>query len=205
MMQAFEMSNLGFMTYFLGMEITQGKDEFFICQKKYAKEILKKFKMENCKEISAPVNQKEKLSKEDGAEKVEETYFRSFIGCLMYLTATRSDILQPKELCVTSKEPSPMESSFRSQPVKLCGYSDSDWGGSEDDAKSTLGYCFSLGFGIFSWSCKKHDIMARSAVEAEFVVAAAVVNQVLWLKQILVDLHMEPTGSIEVFVEIKQH
>ena len=54
MMQAFEMSDLGLMTYFLGMEITQGKDEFFICQKKYAKEILKKFKMENCKEINTP-------------------------------------------------------------------------------------------------------------------------------------------------------
>jgi len=61
MMQAFEMSDLGLMTYFLGIEITQGKDEFFVCQKKYAKEILKKFKMDNCKEISTPMNQKEKL------------------------------------------------------------------------------------------------------------------------------------------------
>ena len=93
MMQGFEMYDLGLMTYFLGMEITQGKDEFFICQKKYAKEILKKFKMENCKEISAPMNHKEKLSRDDGAEKVEETYFSCFIGCLMYLTATRPNIL----------------------------------------------------------------------------------------------------------------
>ncbi|XP_047264661.1 uncharacterized mitochondrial protein AtMg00810-like [Capsicum annuum] len=92
MMQAFEMFDLGLMTYFLGMEITQGKDEFFIFQKKYAKEILKKFKMKNCKEVNTPMNPKEKLSK-DGAEKADETYFRSFIGCLMYLTATRPDIL----------------------------------------------------------------------------------------------------------------
>ena len=49
--------------------------------------------MEDCKEMNTLMNQKEKLSKDDGAEKVEETYFRSLIGCLMYLTATRPDIL----------------------------------------------------------------------------------------------------------------
>ena len=49
MMQAFEMTDLGLMSYFLGMEIKQGQDEVFICQKKYAKEILKKFNMEDCK------------------------------------------------------------------------------------------------------------------------------------------------------------
>ncbi|OIT39224.1 putative mitochondrial protein, partial [Nicotiana attenuata] len=93
MMQAFEMTDLGLMSYFLGMEIKQGQNEVFICQKKYAKEILKKFNMEDCKEMGTPMNQKEKLSKNDGADKVEEAYFRSLVSCLMYLTATRPDIL----------------------------------------------------------------------------------------------------------------
>lgn len=93
MKQAFEMSDLGLMTFFLGMEIKQGKDEVFICQQKYAKEILKKFKMDECKEMDTPMNQREKLSKDDGAEKVDESHYRSLIGCLMYLTATRFDIL----------------------------------------------------------------------------------------------------------------
>ncbi|KAL0408197.1 UNVERIFIED_CONTAM: Copia protein [Sesamum radiatum] len=93
MMKVFEMTDLGFMSYFLGMEIKQGQSEVFIYQKKYAKEILKKFQMEECKAASTPMNQKEKLSKEDGADKVDEGYFRSLIGCLMYLTATRPDIL----------------------------------------------------------------------------------------------------------------
>lgn len=209
------------MTYFLELEITQGKDEFFIFQKKYSKEILKKLKLENCKEISAPMNHKEKLSRDDGAEKVEETYFRSFIGCLMYLTTTRPDILYvvsvlsrfmhcPSEIHLQAakrivryiKGTITYGVKFlKSQPVKLCGYSDNDWGGSEDDAKSTSGNCFSLGSGIFSWSCKKQNIVAQSTAEAEFVAAAAAVNQALRLKKILVDLHMEPTGSIEVFVD----
>lgn len=71
----------------------------------------------------------------------------------------------------------------------------------EDDAKSASGYCFSLGPGIFSWNSKKQDIVARSTTEAEFVAAAAAVNQALWLKKILIDLHMKPTGSIEVLVD----
>lgn len=92
-MQAFEMTDLGLMSYFLGMEIKQGKNDIFICQKKYAREILKKFQIEECKGVSTPMNQKEKFSKEDGADKVDEGYYRSLIGCLMYLTATRPDIL----------------------------------------------------------------------------------------------------------------
>ena len=93
MMQVFEMTDLGLMSYFLGIEIKQNEDDVFICKKKYAKEILKKIQMEECKAVSTPMNQKEKLSKEDGVDKVDEGYYRSLIGCLMYLTATRPDIL----------------------------------------------------------------------------------------------------------------
>lgn len=81
------------MFYFLGMEIQQKGHEIFICQQKYAKEILIKFKMEECKSTTTPMNQKEKFCKEDGAKKVDEGLYRSLIGCLMYLTATRPDIL----------------------------------------------------------------------------------------------------------------
>ncbi|KAL4011632.1 hypothetical protein IC575_028693 [Cucumis melo] len=58
MMKMFEMIDLGLMSYFLGTEIKQGQGEVFICQKKYAKEILKKFKMDECKAVSTPMNQK---------------------------------------------------------------------------------------------------------------------------------------------------
>ncbi|KAH0649322.1 hypothetical protein KY285_034570 [Solanum tuberosum] len=152
---------------------------------KYAKEILKKFNMEDCKEMSTPMNQKEKLSKNDGVEKVEresrgkveETYFRGVVGCLMYLTATRPDILYA---------------------VRVLS---SDWAGSTYDMKSTSGYCFSLGSGMFSWCSKKQDIVAQSTAEAEFVAATTAVNQALWLRKIFVDLHMNQTKGTEVFVD----
>ena len=92
-MQVFEMTNLGEMSYFLSMEVKQNEGDIFICQRKYAKEILKKFNMENSKGMNTPMCQKEKLCKDDGSEQVEEALYKSLIGCLMYLTALRPDIL----------------------------------------------------------------------------------------------------------------
>ncbi|XP_058009645.1 uncharacterized mitochondrial protein AtMg00810-like [Hevea brasiliensis] len=93
MMKVFEITNLGLMSYFLGIEIKQKENEVFISQNKYAKEILKKFQMEDCKAVNTPMNQKEKLCKEDGSGKVDEAFYRISICCLMYLTTTRPDIL----------------------------------------------------------------------------------------------------------------
>ena len=73
MLKVFEMTDLGLMSYFLGMEVKQDHDGVFISQKKYAKEILNKFHMEDCKRTSTPMNQKEKFSKDDGTEKVDES------------------------------------------------------------------------------------------------------------------------------------
>jgi len=82
------------MSYFLGMEICQTHNEVFICKKKYARDTMKKFKMEDFKPMNTLINQKEKLIKDDGSDKVDEASYRSMVGCLMYLTTTRLDILQ---------------------------------------------------------------------------------------------------------------
>ncbi|XP_016702130.1 secreted RxLR effector protein 161-like [Gossypium hirsutum] len=141
-------------------EMMKAEHEVFIYQKKYAKEILKKFKLEECKEVSTPMNQKEKLCKEDRADKVDEGYFRSLIDCLIYLTATHSNILNAisilsrfmhcaselhlrvaKRLVCYIKGTSSFGVKFtRSTEFKLVGFFDSNWGGSIDDIRSTLGY-----------------------------------------------------------------
>ena len=114
--------------------------------------------------------QKEKLSKEDEAEKVDETLYRSLVGCLMCLTATRPNILHSVSLlsrftnCATKTQFTTAKRVLRymkgtrdygirfyaSQDSVLQGYSDSDRGGSPDDMKSTVGYCLKLGSGVFS-------------------------------------------------------
>jgi len=92
MFEDFEMTDLGEMAFFLGMEVYQTYDGIFIGQQKYAKEVLKKFNMEGCKEMSTPLMHNEKFCKDDGSNRADERLYKSLIGCLMYLTATRPDI-----------------------------------------------------------------------------------------------------------------
>nr|KYP62106.1 Copia protein [Cajanus cajan] len=177
--------------------------------------------MEDCKSMSTPMNIKEKFSKEDGTEKVDEIYFRSLIGCLMYLTTTRPDILIAVNIlsrfmhCASETHLKAARRVIRyikgttsfgikfkkSKDFKLLGFSDSDWAGCIDDMKSTSGYCFSLGSGVFSWSSKKQETVAQSTTEAEFIAATTAVNQALWLRKILSDLNLEQKEDTKIFVD----
>ncbi|XP_028230844.1 uncharacterized protein LOC114411331 [Glycine soja] len=161
MMRVFEMTDLGEMSNFLGIEIKQRQNEIFIYQQKYAKEILKKFYMDNCKSMSTPMCQKEKLCKDDEIAKVNKSEYRSLVGCLMYLTATRPDIMYAVSVlsrfmnCANESHPRAAKRVLRyvkgavSFGVKFCltpsfelqGYSNSDWVGSLNDMKNTSGFC----------------------------------------------------------------
>ncbi|XP_040948736.1 secreted RxLR effector protein 161-like [Gossypium hirsutum] len=177
--------------------------------------------MEECKAVSTPMNQKEKLFKEDSTNKVDEGYFRRLIGCLMYLIATIPDILNvesilsrfmhsaselhlkvAKRVMRYVKGTSVFGVKFtRSIEFKLVGFSDSEWGGSIDDMRSTSGYCFTFGSGVFSWSSKNQETVAQSTAEAEFITATATGNQALWLRKILLDLGLEQKESTKIFVD----
>ncbi|KAL0295953.1 UNVERIFIED_CONTAM: Retrovirus-related Pol polyprotein from transposon RE1 [Sesamum radiatum] len=164
MMKTFEMSDLGLMHFFLGIEINQEKEGIFICQRKYTETLLKKFKMESCKTVTTPLVTGEKYQKEDGSQKVDGSMYRSLIGSLLYLTATRPDIMFATSLLSRFMQ-SPSQVHYAAakrilrylrgtkdfgiwykstNDAKLVGYTDSDWAGSVDDMKSTSGYTFSL-------------------------------------------------------------
>ncbi|KAL0293887.1 UNVERIFIED_CONTAM: Retrovirus-related Pol polyprotein from transposon TNT 1-94 [Sesamum radiatum] len=82
MAQEFEMSDMGLMSYYLGLEVKQRSDGIFISQEAYARETLKKFKMKECNPVTTPIECGVKLSKDDGARKVDSTTFRSLVGSL---------------------------------------------------------------------------------------------------------------------------
>ncbi|XP_052486910.1 uncharacterized mitochondrial protein AtMg00810-like [Gossypium raimondii] len=93
MMAEFEMTDLGELHHFLGIEVHQSEKGIFISQESYAKEVLKKFKIENANPVSTPCITCLKLSKEGEGKLVNSTIFRSLVGKLMYLTSTRPDIV----------------------------------------------------------------------------------------------------------------
>lgn len=93
MERTFEMSDLGLMNFFLGLEVKQNSSGIFISQKKYALEVLKKFQLEKCKEVLTPLAVNEKVSKDDGILLKNPSKFRSLVGSLLYLTDTRPDFM----------------------------------------------------------------------------------------------------------------
>lgn len=217
------MSDLGLMFYFLGMEIQQTHQGIFICQKKFAAEVLAKFSLENCKSVSTPLAHNEKLVKDDGSSKVDSSVYRSLIGSLLYLTATRPDIMFAASLLSRFMQ-DPNETHFRtakrvlryikgtvsygiwfkkSEELKLIGFTDSDWAGSHDDMKSTSAYVFSIGSGFFSWNSKKQNVVAQSTAEAEYIAAAAAVNQAIWLRKVLTDVGHDQVDATTILCDSK--
>ena len=93
MTKEFEMTDNRLMAYYLGIKVKQKEEGIFISQKSYVKEILKKFKMHDCKPISTPMKCGIKLSNYDKGKYVDPTFFKSLVGSLCYLTNMRSDIL----------------------------------------------------------------------------------------------------------------
>nr|GEV47659.1 putative ribonuclease H-like domain-containing protein [Tanacetum cinerariifolium] len=168
------------------------EDGIFISQDKYVAEILKKFDFLSVKTVSTPIETKKPLVKDEEASDVDVHLYRSMIGSLMYLTASRPDIVYAFYACfrfqVTPKtshfqavkrifrylkgQPKldlwyPRESAFN-----LEAYSDSDFTGVNLDRKSTTGGCQFLGRRLISWQCKKQTIVATSTIEAEYIATA---------------------------------
>ncbi|GJU33482.1 putative ribonuclease H-like domain-containing protein [Tanacetum coccineum] len=195
----FQMSSMGELIFFLGLQVKQKTDGIFISQDKYVADMLKKFDLASVKTAITPMETKMALTKDEEADEVDVHLYRSMIGSLMYLTASRPDIMFAVCACsrfqVTPKtshlnavkrifkylkgKPNlglwyPRESSF-----DLEAYSDSDYAGANLDRKSTTGGCQFLGSRLISWQCKKQTIVATSTTEAEYVAAASCCGQVI--------------------------
>ncbi|GJU22391.1 putative ribonuclease H-like domain-containing protein [Tanacetum coccineum] len=203
----FQMSSMGELIFFLGLQVKQKTDGIFISQDKYVADMLKKFDLASVKTAITPMETKMALTKDEEADEVDVHLYRSMIGSLMYLTASRPDIMFAVCACsrfqVTPKtshlnavkrifkylkgKPNlglwyPRESSF-----DLEAYSDSDYAGANLDIKSTTGGCQFLGSRLISWQCKKQTIVATSTTKAEYVAAASCCGQVLWIQNQMLD------------------
>lgn len=93
MMMEFDMSDLGRMKHFLGVEVLQNSNGIFICQRRYVREVLTKFEMASSNAVKNLIVPGTKLSKDEGGTKVDTTLFKQLIGSLMYLTVTRPDLM----------------------------------------------------------------------------------------------------------------
>nr|GEW38858.1 hypothetical protein [Tanacetum cinerariifolium] len=207
MKDMFQMSSMGELTFFLGLQVKQKKDGIFISQDKYVAEILRKFGLTKGKSTSTPIDTEKPLLKDPDGEDVDVHTYRSMIGSLMYLTLSRPYIMFAVCVCahfqVTPKalhlyainrifiylKGKPHLGLWypKDSPFDLVAYSDSDYAGASLDRKSTTGGCQFLGCILISWQCEKQTVVATSSTKAEYVAAASGCAQVLWIQNQLLD------------------
>nr|GEX23232.1 retrovirus-related Pol polyprotein from transposon TNT 1-94 [Tanacetum cinerariifolium] len=189
MKDKFQMSSMGELTFFLGLQVKKKTDEIFINQDKYVAEILRKFGLTDGKLASTPKDTKKPLLKDPDGEDVDVHTYKLMIGSLMYLTSSRPDIMFAVCACahfqVTPKVSHlhAVKRIFRylkgkphlglwypkDSPFILVAYSDSDYAGASLDRKSTIGGCQFLGCRLISWQCKKQTVVATSSTEVDLV------------------------------------
>ncbi|GJW80991.1 putative ribonuclease H-like domain-containing protein [Tanacetum coccineum] len=209
MHKRFQMSSMGELTFFLGLQVKQQPDGIFISQDKYVADILKKFDFCSIKTATTPIESNKPLVKDEDGVEVDVHEYRSMIGSLMYLTASRPDIMFAVCACARFQV-TPKASHLhavkrifrylkhqpklglwypRDSPFELEAFSDSDYAGASLDRKSTTGGCQFLGRRLISWQCKckKQTIVANSTTEAEYVAAANCCGQVLWIQNQMMD------------------
>ncbi|GJX38452.1 hypothetical protein Tco_0251755 [Tanacetum coccineum] len=162
--------------------VKQQPDGIFISQDKYVADILKKFDFCSIKTATTPIESNKPLVKDEDGVEVDVHEYRSMIGSLMYLTASRPDIMF----------------------VVLCLCKNSDYA-EPVDRKSTTGGCQFLGRRLISWQCKKQTIMANSTTEAEYVAAAHCCGQVLWIQNQMMDYGFNFMNTKSIMIKDEHH
>ncbi|GJT52334.1 putative ribonuclease H-like domain-containing protein [Tanacetum coccineum] len=175
MHKRFQMSSIGELTFFLGLQVKQLSKGIFISQDKYVADILKKFDFCSIKTATTPIESNKPLVKDEDGVEVDVHEYRSMISSLMYLTASRPDIMFAVCACarfqVTPKAShlNAVKRIFRylkhqpklglwyprDSPFELEAYSDNEYRGANLDRKSTADGCQFLSRRLISWQCKK--------------------------------------------------
>nr|GFA00431.1 copia protein [Tanacetum cinerariifolium] len=182
MKSRFEMSMMGEMTFFLGLQVNQSPSGILINQYKYVHEILKKYGLNTCDIVGTPMDIKDKLDLDQIGTPVDATKYCSMIGAFMYLTSSRPDIVHATCVCVryqahpTEKHLKEVKRIFRylrgtvnmglwytkDYGFELTGFSDDDYAGCKDIFKTTSNGAQFLGKKLVSWSSKKQDCTSLS-------------------------------------------
>ncbi|GJY92535.1 ribonuclease H-like domain-containing protein [Tanacetum coccineum] len=214
------MTDLGSLSYFLGICVTRDSSGMFLSQKKYAVKILERVGMVNCNPSRTPVDTESKLGT-TGDVVSDLTLYRSLPGSLQYLTFTRPDISYAvQQVCLHMHDPQEPHFStlkrilrnvcgtldyglqlFSSSTTDLVAYSDADWAGYPTTRRSTSGYCVFLGNNLLSWSAKRQPTLSCSSVEAEYRGVANVVTETCWLRNLLRELHTQFSFATLVYCD----
>ncbi|GKE51840.1 putative ribonuclease H-like domain-containing protein [Tanacetum coccineum] len=165
MHKKFQMSSMGELTFFLGLQVKQKEDGIFISQDKYVSEILKKFGFSDIRIASTPMKTHKPFLKDAEGEGVYEHIFQ-VNPKVLHLHAVKRIFRYLKS------QPKLGLWYLKDSPFDLVAYTNSDYAGASLDRKSTTGGCQFLRCRLISWQCKKQTVVANSTTEAEYIAAS---------------------------------
>lgn len=224
MSHEFEMSDLSKLSYYLGIEVKQGKDSIELKQLAYAKKVLERAGMTGCNVVKFPMEPKLVMHKDENGNPVNATEYKSTVGGLRYLVHTRPDIAYA--VGVVSRfmdRPTVLHQGAVKRILRyvqgtlnygliytkgqgdymLSGYSDSDLAGDMVDRKSTGGMSFYLNESLITWVSQKQRCVALSSCEAEFMAATATACQGIWLHRLLSQIADVRAGPVVIYIDNK--
>ena len=223
MMHYFEMSNLGHLSSYLGIKVSQEVGRITLSQSNYANNILSFSKREECNLVQTPLEARIKFSQQEGPL-ADSTVFRSLIGSLRYLTHTPPNLTYSMGFLSRFMERSTVEHLTTLKRVlrylretigyglvylkgqsktRLVGYSDSDFAGNEQDRKSTSGQVFFLNDMLISWASHKQKTVVLSSCEIDSVAATAAACQGMWLNRLVSELTGIDKTMVKLLVDNK--
>lgn len=188
------MTDVGELTYFLGLEFAKSESGMILHQTRYISEVLKKFNMKDYNPTATPVETGISLTQDESEKPADSTLFKQLMGSLRYICNSRLDIsfaiglinrfmsepkqshlLAAKRVLRYLKGTSDFGILFpkvsKQDKVELVGISNSDWFGDNVDRRSTVGYVFKLHGALVCWCSKKQAVVALSSCEAQYIVA----------------------------------
>lgn len=209
--ECFHMKDLGALKYFLGLELACGPSGLFMCQRKYTLDILSECKMTDCKPVSFPMEENQKLALDSGPTYPDPSRFRRLVGRLIYLTITRPEITYYVHILsqfMQSPHQAHWDAAMRvlrflkSSPgqgiifpkendLTLVAYCDSDWASCPLTRKSTTGFLMKLGSAPVFWKTKKQTTVSKSSSEAEYRAMNQATSEIIWLRSMLSCLQVQ--------------
>ncbi|PNY14773.1 glutamate receptor-like protein [Trifolium pratense] len=211
----FEMKDLGSLSYFVGLGVSQDSEGYYLSQAKYASDLLSRAGITDCKTELTPLEVNCKLTPLDDTPLEDATLYRQLVGSLVYLTVTRPDIKYVVHK-FSQFMAAPRSSHFyvvlriiryvkgtlfhglrfsANSILVLSGYSDADWAGDSTDRRSTTRYCFFLGSSLLSWRSKKQTVVARSSTKSEYRALADATSELHWLWWLLNDIAVTQSSA----------